>query len=596
MRILAWCVVASCLVGGLSAAAEPSRPAIGSTIGELKFKDIRSLPRTLTEVGPARAYVLLFTTTECPIVRRVIPRVVELERQFRDQQVQFVAVNVGANDSIRLAAAQAIDFEAPFPFVKDVDLSCAAALGVERTPTAVVLDGERKLVYRGRVDDQHRLGGARPRASRSDLAEAIREVLQGKAVSVAETPVDGCLITEPVDFQADAPPPTFHKDIAPILYKRCASCHREGTAAPFSLLTYDDAAAHAEMLVEVVVDGRMPPWSAHPKIGKFQNDPSLTKEETSLLTRWVKTGRKAGDPADAPASPEPPQSEWRIGEPDRIITTVENFEIQATGYVDYIYTVLPVVFVEDTWIEAVEVKPDNPRVVHHCNMAYLTQDGGGDRTFITGHVPGGPPLDSATLDNGTAMRLPRFSTLGLEIHFTPTGQEERCRISVGLRFPKRTVHKELRHFLLDPRKLAIPPGDGGYAVHSGRKIDRDSTLLGLFAHMHLRGKDATFYARLPDKSRKTLLQIPTYNFDWQLGYEIAPDLVKLPAGTRIESTVHFDNSKFNPYNPDPTRTVPWGMQTFDEMFNGFGFYVHDDEDLNLEVDPANGQVVKKVGG
>lgn len=572
-------------------ASPPAAVDMGGVVRELRFKDIRALPRSLDDLGKHDAYVFVFTSTACPLVRKSLPKLVELHRQFAVQNVQFVSVNVGVDDTLRDMAAQAIEYDAPFPFVKDADGSCVRTLGVNRTPTAVVLNAELRLVYRGRIDDQLRLGGTRPEPSRHDLAEALREALAGQPVSLAETLVDGCLITAPPAPPTDAPIPTFYRDVAPVLFRHCSRCHRPDAAAPFSLFTCADATAQAEMIAEVVIDQRMPPWSAHSKPGTFQNDPSLTQAERDTLVRWVRTGRVAGNPEDAPAPPEPPTSKWRIGEPDRVITMLEQHEIPATGYVEYFHTVLPYVFLKDTWIEAVEIRPDNPRVVHHCNMAYVTKQGVGHETFITGQVPGGLPMDLGRFDNGTAVFVPQFAMLGLEIHYTTTGKPENCRIAVGLRYPRGVVHKRLRHFLIDPRRFRIAPGDGAYAVRGSHRLDRDVTLLGLFAHMHLRGKDVTFFANATGRERTTLLQIPNYDFNWQLAYEIEPGRQRLPQGTVIETVAHYDNSPFNPYNPDPQRTVGWGRQTYDEMFNGYGFYVDDAEDLNLTVNPRTGEAI-----
>lgn len=270
---------------------------------------------------------------------------------------------------------------------------------------------------------------------------------------------------------------------------------------------------------------------------------------------------------------------------------LEEHSIPATGFVDYRNIVLPYVFLGDTWIEAVEIRPDNPAVVHHCNMAYATSKGVGEETFITGYVPGGQPLDLGRFNNGVACFVPNLAVLGLQIHYTTTGKEERCRISVGLRFPRGTVRKQMRHLLLDPHRIAITPGHAMFPIRSSTKLDRDVMLLGLFTHMHLRGRDMTFFAESPGQPRETLLQIPNYNFEWQLGYEIEPGRKPLPKGTRLEAVAHYDNSAFNPYNPDSTRTVPWGKQTYDEMFNGFVFFVDQNEDLNLNVSPKTGRVV-----
>jgi len=582
------------------AVAEDAKPAIGSIVGDLQFKDIRALDRSLAELGAHKATVFVFTTTTCPLVRRSIPKLVELQKRYSDQGVQFVAVNVGADDTIREIAEQALDSEAPFPFVKDSDLSCVAALGVTRTPELAVLDHQRRLVYRGRIDDQLRLGGTRPEPTRKDLEEALTQLLAGEAITVSETPVDGCEITHPAKTAQTANDVEYHRDIAPLLDRKCNVCHRPGTAAPFALQTLSDVAANSAMIATVVVDERMPPWFASSKHSRFQNDPSLTREEKSTLLAWISGGCPEGTSPTKPNSPnavaatvsDDDSEGWRIGKPDVVITMLGQHTIPETGFVDYRYTVLPYLFLADTWVEAFEIRPDNQEVVHHCNMAYVGAGGAGIETFITGYVPGGQAMNLGRFGNGTACFIPKGSGLALQIHYTTTGQKERCQISVGLRFPRRTVQKRVTHFLLDPQPLRIPPYDSRHEVRASRTLDLDIDLLGMFTHMHVRGKDMSFYANAPGKDRTTLLKIPNYNFEWQLGYELKPGDVRLPKGTTIEAIAHFDNSTFNPFNPDPTRTVGYGLQTVDEMFNGFVFFVDSHEQLNITVDPKTGRVVK----
>jgi peroxiredoxin len=568
-----------------SAVSAVSSADIGDVAADLQFRDIRGLDRSLRDFGPTNAIVLVFTNTDCPLVKRSMPKLVELHNRFRDRKVFIVAVNTGPTDTIRDMASQALEFEAPFYFVKDTDLSVVQALGITRTPQVAVLNARHELVYRGRIDDQLRLGGSRPKPTRRDLEEAIRETLKGQPVTVPETPVDGCLITKP--SSAGGPEPTFATNIAPIIFGHCSRCHRPDTAAPFSLLTFEDVASHAEMIARVVDDQTMPPWYASPDHGVFQNDSSLDTDERRIVQRWARGERLPGDLKNAPAPPESSTATWRIGEPDVIITMLEEHKIPATGFVDYRYTILPYLFLDDTWVESVEIRPDNPAVVHHCNMAYVTSDGADEETFVTGYVPGGQPLDLSRFDNGVAFRFPATSGLGLQIHYTTTGKPERCRIAVGLRFARRKVQKQFKHFLLDPR-FRIPPKDPAHAVSASHTMDENITLLGLFTHMHVRGRDMTFYAKPPNAAPELLLQIPNYNFDWQLGYEIPAGTKQFPAGTTIEAIAHFDNSVFNPYNPDPTKTVRYGLQTVDEMFNGFGFYVATDEALNLVIDPTTG--------
>lgn len=571
--------------------ANSAVPPIGSKVEQLKFTDIRGLDRELKDLGEHQAYVFVFTNTTCPLVRKYLPRLKEMDESFREADVAFIAVNVGLADTIRDMAAQAIDLDIPFYFVKDRNAACINALGASKTPEVVLLDADKMIRYRGRIDDQMRIGGTKPNASREDLKEAIRDLLEGKPVRVPQTETDGCLIGE-ISKPPTATSATWTNPIAGMVYEKCAGCHRPGTAAPFALMTRDDLVANASMIAEVIEKESMPPWYATRAHGQFQNDASLSVEQKQIMIDWIAAGCPVGD-GEIPQAPEPDDSPWRIGKPDVIVTMKEEHTIPATGFIPYKYVVLPQVFLWETWIEAFEIKPTNPAIVHHCNLAYMTKDGGGNDTFITGYVPGGQPMDLGKFDNGVAFRIPAGAVFGLQIHYTTTGIEEKGKIQVGLRYPRREVRKRLHHFLLDPRKWVIPPQDPAFRIESTHTLKHNANLLGLFTHMHVRGRDMSFYALEEGKPTETLLQIPNYNFEWQLGYELAPGKKNFPKGTRMRAIAHFDNSPFNPYNPDPQAAVKYGPQTVDEMFNGYAFYVDNDEDLNLTINPKNGSVVKQ---
>jgi thiol-disulfide isomerase/thioredoxin len=574
--------------------AEPARPPIGSKIENLRFKDIRYLPRSLADLGDNRATVLVFTNTTCPIAQKYWPKLRRLDEEYRGQGVQFVAVNVAPDDEIPEIAQQAIDYGLSFPFVKDTAGVCMKALGVTRTPEVVVLDADHKLRYRGRIDDQQRLGGARPDVTDDSLKLALDALLAGREIATPETPVDGCLITL-AEFSPPKEAVLFYEHIAPLLQKHCQECHHEGGESPFSLVTFDEVAAQAEMIAEVVADRRMPPWYASRK-HRFVNERGLSAAERETIIAWVKTGRTAGDTSKAPPPLAFSDSKWEIGQPDLVLTAVETHSLPADGFVDYKYVVLPHVFWQDTWISAAEILPSNPAVVHHSNLAYWTvgQDFSSSN-FITGRVPGGTAM---TLDNGVAFRIPKGSVIGLQIHYTTTGKPEKNKMSVGFNFPRGVVRQELRHLQVTTSKYAIPPGAAAHEVQSSRTLAMDATGIGMFSHMHLRGKDMTFVARPPvgegqtAGEPETLLSIPNYHYDWQQNYRWQPGTKKFAKGTKIEVTAHFDNSRFNPFNPDPTATVKNGQQTFEEMMFGFFFYTADGEDLNLKIDPKTGYVAK----
>ena len=492
--------------------AESSPPKIGDKLGQITFTDIRFLPRTLSDLASQhdpvqkRAFVLVFTNTTCPLVQRYFPRLKELDAEFGRQGIQFVAVNVGPNDSVFDMATQAVEFDVPFPFVKDIDGSCAAACGVQRTPEVVMIDADHRLRYRGRIDDNYRLAGTSPRSVTSELRDAINSVLAGKEIAVTETPVDGCLITKPV---AEKPSGnvTYSDQIAPLVKQHCQSCHRPGTAAPFSLLNYDDVAANAEMIAEVVAQQRMPPWYASADHGQFTNSRTMPAAERQLFVDWVRSGAPRGNgqekqPAEKPAADTHGDDTdpwaglvWQMGEPDLILEVPITYEVPADGYVDYKYAALPKLFFHDTWLEAVEIQPSNPRVVHHANLGHLPLGATGIYSkLITGYVPGVGPMK---LEHGVAAKIPARSALAMQIHVTTTGKPEKVRLRVGFRYPRETVDKELHHFQLNNVDFSIPPYAGHYPVSRDTTLVEDITFVGFFAHMHVRGKDMTFRVSAP---------------------------------------------------------------------------------------------------
>jgi thiol-disulfide isomerase/thioredoxin len=588
---LSSCVRALLVVVCLSAAiaAGEGEVKVGTPFKKLAFKDIRYLTRTLDDLPRSKAYVLVFVNTTCPLVQRYLPRLNQLEKDYRARGVQFLALNVGAEDSIRAVAAQAVEHDAQYPFVKDQGGRCAAALGVKRTPEVVVLDGARKLRYRGRIDDQYRLGGARPRPTRHHLKEALDAVLAGKVVAMPETPVDGCLITR-AELPVPKTPVTFAEHVAPIVRKHCAGCHRPGTTAPFALLTYAQVAGKANAVAEVVRDERMPPWYGAPKHAEFINRRGLTARERETILQWVKGGKRKGDLTKLPKPPPADRSPWRIGKPDLILKGPTH-KLPAEGVLGYKYAVLPHLFLRDTWVQGVQILPDNPRVMHHCNMAYVKLGEKFRRSnFITGNVPGSGPM---LLEGNVAFRIPGGSLLAMEIHYVTTGKKEKCRISVGFKYASGKIDRALRHYLLEDMRFAIPPGAPAHRVAASRVLDCNAIGVGLFCHMHVRGRDMTFKAHYPRGKSETLLLIPNYNFDWQIPYVWAPGKKRFPRGTRLEAIAHYDNSAFNPFNPDHKATVRYGQQTFHEMMNGFVFFVDANEKLGLDVDGKTGRVKKK---
>jgi thiol-disulfide isomerase/thioredoxin len=569
-------------------AGDSTRPSIDSRVAAIEFQDTRYLRRSLGDLGSPRATVIVAVNSKCPLVRRYLPVLAAIEAEYRDRGVAFLALDVDPSETVTQMAALQVDSGAAFPFVRDIDGHCVAALGLQRTPEVVVLDSERTIRYRGRIDDQFRIGGSLPAAKSQPLRAALEQVLAGQPVTMPETPVDGCLITQPAAAVAAGNVPRYSKDVAPIVRRECQRCHRPGDVAPFTLSNHAELQAQSAMIREVVADRRMPPWYGADSSVPFKNHRVLSEADRSTLLAWI----AAGCPNDAPGAAEPapePAPRWAMGEPDKVLTMLEEHEVPATGLVPYIYAVLPHVFAEDTWVSAIEISPDHPEVVHHANLGFAQLgEKVTDDNFLTGRVPGGDPM---TLPEGTAVLIPRGSVIGLQIHYTTTGTPVTSKLSVGLKFPKSPVQKRLYFETISNRRFNIPPHAPAHEVRAERKIDHDAIGIGMFAHMHVRGRDMSFIAHLPDGRDQRMLLIPHYNFDWQQSYQWEEGAARFPAGTRFEVVAHYDNSKFNPFNPDPSATVRHGLQTEDEMMYGFVFYTRANEQLNLRVDPLTGCAV-----
>lgn len=583
------------LLGPLATAQEPvaqDATALGRVV-TAGFTDLRWQPRTLADLHADAATVLFFATIDCPLVQRYLPRIGALANDYTAKGVAVLVVNVGAGDDLVAACGQCAEVAPAAIFAKDFDLRLATACGVDRTAAAVVLDRDHRLVYRGRVDDQFGYAGAREAPTRADLLTALDDVLAGRAVAVATTPIAGCKITPPL-AAAEGAAPTFARDIAPLLQQHCQECHRPGGEAPFALLDEAAARKHAAMIAEVAEQGRMPPWYGSPAHGAFVNHRGLPPAARATFARWFAAGAPSGDARDLPPARTWPESTWRIGEPDLVVTIKGAIKLPADGVVPYRYFVLPFKFIEDTWVEAIEIHPENRRVLHHCNLARVKfGEGFSQEGFITGYVPGGDPL---VMDPGVAVRIPAGWALALQAHYVTTGELEQDHLSVGFRFPRVPVQKEMKVAIAANTRFAIPPGARAYPVQATRTLREDAIGIGLFVHMHLRGRDMKITAHRPDGADEELLLVPNYNFDWQQSYRWAPGAMTFAAGTKFTAFAHYDNSAWNPFNPDPTQTVRFGLETEDEMHYAFLFWYGQHEQLGLKIDPATGHVVAGASG
>lgn len=556
--------VASFISTGQAFAALPAE-----SVANFELANHRGASWKLQDVPEDHLVVIAFLGTECPLAKLYGPRLNQLQTEFSKRKVTFVGINSNTQDSLTEITDYIAKHKIKYPILKDVGNKLADKLAAERTPEVVVLDAERKIRYRGRIDDQYLVGFSRDTVRRRDLAIALEELLVGSEVSTPTTKPIGCYIGR-VPESDPIGDITFTKHIAPILNQHCRECHRSGEVAPFSLTSYEDVLGWEDTILEVIADDRMPPWFADPKHGSFSNDARLTQKERDLLQTWVDNGMPEGDAKDLP--PEPKYIEgWRITKPDQVISFDEKpFQVPAEGIVDYKYFTVDPGWKEDKYVVAMEARPDNVAVVHHL-IAYVIPPGsdgrrGRDRRMLVGYAPGATPH---ILDEGTAMKIKAGSKLIFEMHYTPNGTAQEDHSYIGLKFTdKKNVKRLLVGAAAVNTEFTIPPYASDHPVTATFDVKRDYYLLEMTPHMHLRGKSFQYEATYPDGKKEILLNVPSYDFNWQLTYKLKEPKL-MPRGTVLTCKATFDNSEQNAVNPKPGKPVRWGDQSFEEMMIGF---------------------------
>lgn len=375
--------------------------------------------------------------------------------------------------------------------------------------------------------------------------------------------------------------PTYTKDVAPILHKHCVACHRPGEIAPFSLLTYKDAAKRADFLADIVASRRMPPWHAEPGFGKFHGERRLSDAEIATIKQWAEADAPQGDPKDLPTLPPLPTGDWKLGKPDLILKMPKPFTLPATGRDILQCFVLPIPIDSDKFVAAIDFHPGNRRVVHHV-IFFLDANGQGRRKAGEsgsyrsfggpGILPTGglgawvPGANIRPYPDGIATFLRKGSDMVMQIHYHPSGKEETDQSEVGIYFAKKPVEKIVAGIGLRKGSLYIPAGEKNYRVSTqSAPLPVDVEALSIAPHMHYIGREMKVVAQLPDKSEVPLIWIKDWDFNWQGKYYFETP-VKLPKGTVLKMEACYDNSEDNPQNPSkPPKPVRWGEQTTDEM-------------------------------
>jgi peroxiredoxin len=524
----------------------------------------------VVEVAPEiRATVVCFLGAECPLVKLYSPRLATFSKEFSGQGVRFVAVNSNRQDTLDDIKSYLSQHPLPFPLVRDEGNVVADKYGATRTPEVFLLDSQMQIVYRGRIDDQYEPGINRPVANHHDLRNAIEQILSGKPVEVAMTQPVGCMIGKVrrnmAAAAANTEQITYCNQVIRVLQKHCIECHRAGEIGPFALDSYEEAVGWADTSLEVIDNGRMPPWHASSEHGTFANARDMSKEDKEVLRQWVAAGMPKGDESQMP---EPPEfaNLWADGQkPDLEIAMREHaYTIPAEGTVEYQYFVIDPGFTEEKWVKAAQVIPGNRSVVHHAIVFIRPPD---DQPFrgvgwLTAYVPGQRMIP---MPPGHARRVPAGSRFVFQMHYTTNGTEQEDLSKVGIIFadPKEVTDEVITLIGID-QEFEIPPHAESHEVRGKvRWMPENGKLLAVAPHMHVRGKSFELQAEKADGS-ETLLKVPQYDFNWQHSYVLSSPL-PLAEIKNLNFVASFDNSEKNPFNPDPTQWVNWGDQTWEEM-------------------------------
>ena len=557
---------------------------------DFTLNDLEGKPRALSSLKDQKAVVLVFTGIECPRGRAAEPRLADYAKTYGAKGVVFWAINSNRNESDAEVAEHVKKSAWPIPVLRDPGGKVATLYGVDVQPTAVVLV-EGKVRYRGLIDDHKVEEFVRTHY----LRDALDALLAGREPATAETKAVGCSVKKTEASVAGEV--TYAKDVAPILNKHCVACHRPGQVGPFTLDDYDQASAWSKEITTYTKRRAMPPWKPTTNPDFYYNERRLTDAELATLEAWHAAGAPKGDVAKLPPPPKF-SDEWMLGTPDVVLKAEGGYVVGPKGPDEYRCYVVQNPFNEDKWVTGFEYRPGNGLAVHHI-IGYLDRSTQSERKDAAEPGPGyrsngsGPGiLPSGSLGGWAPGNLPRMLPEGvarlwrkgervvLETHYHRTGRPETdAGAQVALYFAKTPVKKQLHVHMIANPLLRIPAGAEAHKVSAQWIVPKPVSALDVMPHMHLLGREISVVATLPDGTKRDLVAIKDWDFNWQETYQFLKD-VPLPRGTRVRVEAVYDNSLKNPNNPsNPPRVVGWGEETTDEMCIAFIHFTNDAEDL-----------------
>ncbi|MEZ6140380.1 MAG: redoxin family protein [Zavarzinella sp.] len=567
--------------------AEPEGPkplaaahvGVGKMIADYDFTDLKGNKAKLSDLTKSNGLVIFTTDTTCPLCKKYSPVIARFEKEYLKKGFGFLFINPTATDRKETITQFIESHGLTSPYVHDIGHELSAQLALRSTTEVLVLDAKRTLIYRGAIDDQYGLGYALEKPRTEYLRTVLNQIHSGGRVELAATEAPGCVLE--LKVQTDTVQAiTYHNQISRLMNTHCVECHRTGGVGPFSLTTYKEVVARKAMIAKVVDTGRMPPWfataDAKASHSPWVNDRSIPAADKEMLLKWIKGNVPEGNISDAP-KPLVFSKGWQISKPDAVFALPEAVEIKAEGVMPYVTLRTPTNFKEDRWISEMEIRPTAPEVVHHVLVFVVPPDsngrpgrlrGGEAAGFFAAYVPG---TNHWIYPDGFGKKIPKGSDVVFQMHYTPNGTAVKDQTEFGVVFAKENPRYELKVTGIANPLIRIPANAANHQEEAFLRLPMDAKVTALIPHMHVRGKAFRYELETEGGKKTTLLDIPRYDFNWQLLYRYAQPL-DVKRGNTIIATAVYDNSSKNLANPDPNKLVRWGPQTFDEMLIGYVEY------------------------
>ncbi|MFN9928633.1 MAG: redoxin domain-containing protein [Phenylobacterium sp.] len=554
-------------LGAAQAASPTKAPVAAATPAQVdNFRLVTAAGRSqdLYRYQDAKAVVLVMHAVGSPEIRKIAPALSALQATYGAKGVPVMLLNSTAKDTRAAVQAEAKALGLTMPILMDDNQLAGDQMGASRVSEVFVIDPRSwSVAYRGPLND----GGKGAYA-----ANAIEALIAGKPVSLARVPAKGAVIDVPdrsPAAKASFQQISYSRDIVPIIEEKCVACHQEGGIAPIPFDGYAKIKGFAPMIRETIRTDRMPPWDVDPKVGHFKDDKSLSPAQIKTLIRWVEAGAPRGEGPDRLAEVRHVAPDWPLGKPDLVIE-IPSYKIPATGIVDYQYPVMDNPLTEGRWLKASTARVQQRQAVHHILSGLIPegQDRLGGMSNWGGSVGGYTVgMESVVMPKGIGSYIPAGGSIGYQMHYTPFGKEVLSTQQIGLYFYPKGEKPELvmRENTIANVMIRIPPNAEAHKEVGYLLFPRDALLHTAVVHAHYRGTYSNLVLRYPDGTEKQLLNVPRYDFNWQRMYEFA-EPIPIPAGSKLIATYIYDNSARNPANPDPSKEITWGDQSFEEMF------------------------------